>query len=330
MKRKSFAFAALAALLLAGSPGLAADAADTGGIFATVNGVKITHEEFDREVYSAARQTFYHGRAPAAEDLIELRKGVADKLVNRKLLLGEARRRQIQPDSAAIDARIAVYEKRYGDTERWQTEGPQMIAALRERFEEDSVLEALESEVRSVATPDAENSRSFYDANPELFTEPAQNRVSVILLGIAPSAEPSAWQAARDEAERILGRLTDGESFAELATLHSSDPSADAGGDMGFLHSGRLSKGAEDAIAELSIGDVSGPVRVLEGIAIFRLTERKPAQLRAFPVVRQRAGELWARQQGEERWQELNTKLRSVSRIEVDTDYLVTLPGNAD
>ena len=99
---------------------------------------------------------------------------------------------------------------------------------------------------------------------------------------------------------------------------------------MGFLHSGRLSKGAEDAIAELSIGDVSGPVRVLEGIAIFQLTERKPAQLRAFPVVRQRAGELWARHRGEERWHELNTKLRSVSRIEVDTDYLVTLPGNVD
>lgn len=330
MKRKSIAFAALPALLLAGSPGLAAAAADPGGIFATVNGVKIMREEFDREVYSAARQTFYHGRAPAAEDLIEFRKGVADNLVNRRLLLEEARRREIQPDSAAIDARLAVYENRYGDTERWQTEGPQMMAALRERFEEDSVLEALEADVRSVAPPDAETLQPFYDTNPELFTEPAQNRVSVILLGVAPSAEPSAWQAARDEAEGILGRLADGEPFEELAKLHSSDPSADAGGDMGFLHSGRLSKSAEDAIAELSIGDVSGPVRVLEGIAIFRLTERKPEQLRAFPVVRQRAGELWARQRGEEQWQELIAKLRLAARIEVDTDYLVTLPGNAD
>jgi parvulin-like peptidyl-prolyl isomerase len=307
MKRKSFAFGGLAALLLSTSPDLAADATDAGGIFATVNGVKITREEFDREVYSTARQTFYHGRAPDAEDLVEFRKGVADKLVNRKLLLEEARRREIEPDAAAVDARLTVYEDRYGGTERWQTEGPQMMAALRERFEEDSVLDPLEVDVRAVTPPDAETVKSFYDANQELFTEPAQNRVSVILIGVAPSAGATAWQAARDEAERVLAKLAEGESFAELAELHSSDMSADAGGDMGYMHSGRLSEGAEDVISELTIGEVSRPVQVLEGM-----------------------GELWARQEGEKRWQELLSNLRSEARIEVDTDYLVTLPGNAD
>ena len=328
MEKKSFAFAMLAAAIwgLSAYPLKPTDAANGADVFATVDGESTTKQEFQREVYSAARQTYYHGRPPGEEEYIEFRKDIANRLIERQLLLEEAERRKLEPDTAAIDARSAQYEARYGDTERWQSEGASMVAALRERFEQDSLLESLEAEMRRVDAPDEAVLRAFYDDNPELFTEPARNRIAVILLAVAPSGGAPAWQAAREEAARIVDRLAEGADFAELAGLHSSDSTAKKGGDMGYLHEGMLSPDAEAAVAKLDVGGISEPVRVLEGIAVFKLVDRRPEELRSVTDVRGRAEELWIRQAGEARWQQLVSDLRAGSEIYVDTDYVVSVP----
>jgi parvulin-like peptidyl-prolyl isomerase len=329
MKRVSFAFAstslavlfAVAAVVSVSAPAVADDV-----VFATVDGVEISRNEYEREVYSAARKTFYHGQPPSGEEFIEFRKGVADKMIVRQLLLKEADRRQLEPDRGSIEARLAVYEERYGDTERWQTEGEQMVAALRERFEQDSVLESLEASVREVGDVDPAAVRQFYEEHPELFTQPAQNRVSLILLGVPASATPAMWKAARDEADRVMQELESGAPFEELASLHSADLTAQAGGDMGYVHQGTLGGDAERAIQELDVGEVSEPIQVLEGMAIFKLTGRKPSQLHSFEEVRQRATDLWMRDAGEQQWNVLVAELRAASEVSVDSDYIVTLP----
>jgi parvulin-like peptidyl-prolyl isomerase len=331
MKRKSlaFVFAAVTTLVVVALPSESLPAADMDGVFATVGTHEISREEFEQQVYQEARQTYYHGKAPGAEEFIEFRRRVADRMIDRQLLLAEARRRNIRADQEAIDSRLASYESRYGQTERWKTEGAEMVAALRAKFEEDGLVSALEADVRQVPVPDRSEVRAFYDGNPDLFTEPARNRVSLILLGVPPSASSQVWAAAREEAQRILGQLGDGASFEELAGLHSSDPSAPRGGDMGYLHSGMLGENAEAAINELELGGVSGPVQVLEGIAIFKLTERKPAALRSFDEVHDRAAELARRHQGDMAWDSLIARLRSEAKISVDDEYLVRVPAYA-
>ncbi len=331
MKSQSFASQLLPSLLTAvlACASTQSWAAEGDEVFARIGDAEITRDEFEREVYSAARQTFYHGKPPSGEEFIEFRREVADRLIDRQLLLVEAKRRDLQPDHPGIDAKIASYEARYGDTERWQSEGPRMVAALRARFEEDSLIDALEADVRAVAPPGPEELREFYGANPDLFTEPAQNRVRVILLGVPPSADAAIWQAVRAEAQLVMEQLRGGDSFEELARLHSSDRSADEGGDMGYMHAGTLSPGAEEAIVQLEIGEYSDPIQVLEGMAIFQLADRKPEQMHEFSEVRDRAEELWKRQRGEQQWSELVAELRADSKVDVDTDYLASIPGYA-
>ncbi len=329
MKKESFAFTGIVAAMtfFAGAPAVHAETAATDEVFASVGETTISRAEFEREVYAAARQTYYHGKPPGADEYIEFRKGVANKLIDRHMLLEEAERRSIEPDNASIDARIAQYELRYGDTGRWQTEGPAMVAALRERFEEDSLLERLEQEVRHVDMPDSATVRAFYKENPELFTQPASNRIAVILLAVQPSAGAPGWEAAREEAARIVEKLESGADFAELASLHSSDSSAAEGGDMGYQHEGALSPDVEAAMADLEVGGVSEPVRVLEGMAIFKLLDRRPQRLRDFEDVAERAAQLWVRQAGDDRWQALVAELRGNADIQVDSDYLVNIPS---
>lgn len=312
-----------------GYTGSSRGAVDGEEVFASVGDIEITRAQFERAVYTAARQTFYHGRPPGAEEFVEFRRGIADQMIDRELLLLEAGRRDLQPDQAAIDARIASYESRYGETERWQKEGPKMIEALRARFEEDELLDALEADVRTVPKPDEAAVRSFYDDNPDLFTEPPQNRISLILLGVDPSAGSEAWAAATEEAQRILDKLEEGASFEEMAKLHSADLTASKGGDMGYLHAGMLGENAEKAIGELEVEGLSAPIQVLEGIAIFKLTERKPEQLRPLTEVRERAAELWQRQKGDAAWESLIAELRSKNEIFVDSEYLAKVPDYA-
>jgi parvulin-like peptidyl-prolyl isomerase len=77
-------------------------------------------------------------------------------------------------------------------------------------------------------------------------------------------------------------------------------------------------------------GELSEPVRLLEGVALFRLAERRPARLRALADVKERAVQLWRRDEGERRWQAFMTGLRTAAAIRIDTaryPALATLAG---
>ena len=309
--------------------GLVAPATLLAQAIATVGDDEITRDQFEREVYMAARQTYYHGAPSSEAEYIEFRREIADRLVDRALLLQEADRRGIQPDRSKVEAELAGYEARYAGTERWEAEGEQMMAALRGRFEQDSALIQLEMQERVVPEPAESDLRDYYRDNPEKFTEPAQNRVSVILLAVEAAATPEIWSAAREEAARIVSRLDQGADFAELARMHSSDRSADGGGDMGYLHAGMLGADVEAAIAGLDIGEYSEPMQVLEGMAIFRLSDRKAAQLKNYEDVATRAVELWKRDAGERQWQALLARLRETGKVTIDEEYLATRPGPA-
>lgn len=294
--------------------------------FATVDGTAISYEQFEREVYNEARNTFYHGTPPTDSELLEFRRGIADQLVDKALLLNEAERRGISPDHESIAAKLAVYEDRYADTERWEADGERMLSGLRQHFEKDSMLSILEGRIRAIAVPDDAVVRGYYGTHLDKFTEPSRMRVSAILLAVSPSSPPAAWEAARNEAADILRRLRADASFAELARVHSADPSSENGGDLGYLHSGMLSDAAQQALDQLEIGGLSEPVTVLEGIAVFKLTDRQDARLHPFAAVQQRATELWQRDEGEKVWTQTKSDLRAQSSISIDEEYLRLLP----
>ena len=168
--------------------------------------------------------------------------------------------------------------------------------------------------------PPAESAlRAYYHANPALFTEPEQTRLSVILLRVDPSAPRTAWDSAADEARAIRKRIQAGADFAELARIHSNDVSASKGGDMGYLHKGMVPAAISEQLAAMKAGEVSEPIRILEGIALFRFEDRKPERRRGFDDVRERASQLWIRAEGERRWSAFLAGLRRGASVEIDT-----------
>jgi parvulin-like peptidyl-prolyl isomerase len=306
----------------------AAPAADPAAVFARVGETSISVAEFEAALADTVRRKFYHRQVPAGK-LEEFQREVAESLIERALLLAEARRRGAQPDREKVEQALAEYEGRYAKSEQWRKNREALLPELKRQLEERDVLERLRASVHAVEPPPEGALREYYEANPKLFTEPEQTRLSVILLKVDPSAPRAAWDGAMEEARAIRGRIASGADFAELARIHSNDVSAAKGGDMGYLHKGMVPEAITDQLAGMKAGELSEPVRILEGIALFRFEDRKAERLRAFDDVRERAGQLWRRAEGERRWSAFLAGLRRGTPIQIDTARYPALAGIA-
>lgn len=285
-------------------------------LFAKVGEQFVTRKAFDGAFSRAVRSRFYHGKPPEGE-LDSLRREVADEIITRVLLLQEIGRRGLSADDKRVQAMLDSYDQRYADHPRWQAQGDTLLATLKQKLLEEDLLNQLEARVRQLPPPSSEEVLRYYEANPDKFTEPARQQVFVILLQVDPSSSAAVWEAAWAEADGLVNDIKQGAEFEELARLHSSDRSAENGGNMGYLHHGMLSPAAQTVIDELDVGEVSRPVRLLKGVAIFRVSDRKAARLRPFEDVNKRARELLIREQSDQAWSSLKAQLKSSTAINV-------------
>lgn len=293
-------------------------------LFATVNGKPVSQNDFHTAYSTFLRQKFYHGQVPQ-DQLQQARKEVTDQLVNRILFQEEIDRRGIKPDLEDVERRIQVYEQRYAGSPAWQKNREALLPGLKQQLEQQGQQSRLEQVVRDVPTPTAEEIKAFYTAKPELFTEPEKLHLFSILLAVDPSSPRAAWDAALREADAMVRRIRAGASFADQARLFSKDPSADKGGDLGYLHLGMLPDPLQAKIDQFKFGEVAEPIEMLQGIGVFRLDERVPAKLQPFENVSKRAGELLLRDRQEAAWKGLLAKLRAEAKIVVFDEP--TTPG---
>lgn len=283
-------------------------------LHATVNGKPVTQAEFHSAYATFMRQKFYHGQVPQ-DQLLQARKDVSEKLIDRILLIEEIERRGIAADSAEVEKQMQAYDQRYAANSNWQKSREAMLPGLRQQLDQQSRLSRLEQAVRDVPAPTPEEVKAFYVANPELFTEPEKVRLHTILLAVEPSSAQPVWDAAMQEAEAIVRRIRGGADFGELARMASKDSSAEQDGDMGYLHRGMLADSLHLKIDQFKIGEVSEPIQMLQGVGIFRLDDRIPPKLQDFSRVVERAADLLYRERKEKAWQDLVARLRGAANI---------------
>ncbi|MHB1590182.1 MAG: peptidylprolyl isomerase [Sulfuricella sp.] len=297
-------------------------------VFAKVGSIIITQQDYDIALVGAARRKFYHGN-PSKGAIAVLQREVGETLVTNALLLREARRRALKPDDAAIQKTLQQYEQRYRDNEQYKQNRAQLVQSLTKRLQQESLLSKLESLVRNVPPADEKQMREYYAAHPDKFTEPEQLRLSYILFKVDPSSPPATWEKAREEAQALVKRLRGGADFAALARAKSGDVSAEQGGDLGYLHRGMMSDAVQESVDKLKPGAISDPIRVLEGVGIVRLTERKLPKLNSFEASRKRIRELWLREQSDLAWKSLIARLRKETPVHVDESRYLPLTATA-
>jgi parvulin-like peptidyl-prolyl isomerase len=296
--------------------------------FAKVGDMLITWVDYNNMYATQASEKFYHAK-PSESSVAAFQREIADTLVTNAMLVQEAKRRKLKPDEELIKQQLRQFEQRFANDPNWTESRPRVLPIIAERYQNENLRSKLEDLVRNVPPPSEKQLRKYYAAHPEKFTMPAQQRVSTILLRMDPGAPDADWQKAMEQGEDLVRRLRAGEDFAELARNYSGDVTAEDGGDMGYLHEGILPGLPAETLRKLKPGETSNPVTLMEGVAIFRLTERQPPKLSSFKEVQARAKELWLIEQRDSAWDSLIARLKKNTTVQVDESRFLPLPDSA-
>ena len=147
---------------------------------------------------------------------------------------------------------------------------------------EQVIIEYVELDTASIeAGPDPDETflREQFETQKARFISPEQRQVSHILLTVDADADEAVKETARQQAEDLAERARAGEDFAELAKEFSQDQgSASIGGDLGWVESGVMVKGFENAMYELTVEAlISDPVETGFGWHVIKLTDIREA-----------------------------------------------------
>ena len=122
---------------------------------------------------------------------------------------------------------------------------------------------------------------SYYEQEQFRFQTDADRRPRHILIG-SIEENPEAEARAMD----VVARLDAGESFEDLAAEVSEDPGTSGqGGDLGWLSRG--TGVFQDAVFDMELGEVRGPVKSEFGYHVIRLDDIREGEARTFDSVRE-------------------------------------------
>lgn len=99
-----------------------------------------------------------------------------------------------------------------------------------------------------------------------------QTRVRHILVRVN---ETTSEAEARARIDRVKDRLDTGAKFEDMARINSEDASSAKGGDLGWINPGDTVPEFEQAMASLSVGETSRPVRTPFGWHLLKVEERR-------------------------------------------------------
>lgn len=277
----------VAAAAGAGAWWLTASARKGTAVAATVNGEAILWSQVDAEVSRAAAQFGVDPKNAAfQQQRDEITKAVMDQLIGARLIMQEARRRNLTAPDAEVEQQVAEIKKRF-PTERDFTEALTRngftLTSLREAIRVQKTQRRLADQVAQGSVTDQEV-RDFFERNRSRFDKPAQLKVSHILFRITEKEQESVASA---KLKIVQAKMADGEKFEDLARKYSEDTaSAPQGGDLGYVARGTLVKEFEEAAWALRPGQTSAPVRTQYGLHIIRAFDTKPAEAADFEKVK--------------------------------------------
>ena len=151
-----------------------------------------------------------------------------------------------------------------------------------------------------VATPIVTDSEiaQYYKDHPDDFSTPEQVKVRHIVIGPRSQSREEALQQiqkvlaglhAQNEAIKFSEPAATQmrvHNFAEMAQKYSQDPSAESGGDLGWVSRGQLDPTFEEAAFQMQRGKLSGVIQTNFGYHIIFVEDKRAAGMEPFDQVK--------------------------------------------
>jgi len=127
---------------------------------------------------------------------------------------------------------------------------------------------------------------------------------------------------SRDEAEKILARLENGEDMDALARKYSISPEAKVGGKVGWMSVGELDESMEEAVFSLPVGKRGSILKTLYGFHIFEVLAKRPAGYQSLPEAMADIESKLFRNKKDSFYRGWLVELRSLFPVKVDQELL--------
>jgi peptidyl-prolyl cis-trans isomerase C len=243
---------------------------------ALVNGEGIPRAEFEREL-TLAFEIPEGATPPAPDQLLALKQTVLQGLVDRQLLLQDARSKGLVVSPEAVQRAVARLRSEY-PRERFRealSQGQLTEAEFERKTAAQLTVEKLVDEVvyERVAVTE-EELQGYLDAHASEFQEPEQVHAAQIVVKEV------------DDARRLREELRRGARFGELARAHSLSADARVGGDLGWFPRGVMPAEFDKVAFSLQPGQISDVVTSEYGFHLFKVLDRRPARKKDLAQVR--------------------------------------------
>ncbi|BBO17586.1 peptidylprolyl isomerase [Candidatus Brocadia pituitae] len=130
--------------------------------------------------------------------------------------------------------------------------------------------------------------KRYFEENQGVFNGEAV-KVSHILIDTRNMKSEKEFAQALEQIKNIKKEIEQGGVFEELARKYSDCPTANNGGDLGFIQrKGNFSKSFLDTAFSLKVGQLSGPVKTEYGYHLIKVTEKKEGSPVRFDDVREK------------------------------------------
>lgn len=239
---------------------------------AVVNGQIITQTDVNQRL---ALIVIANGGNVPDEERTRLRLQVLRNLIDETLEIQEAKANDIIIDQGELDqsfARIAANFRQTPAqfTEYLRSKGSSAASIKRQIEGEAAWSRLLRRKVQPFVNVSEEEVQSIID-RMKAQKGSEEFRVGEIYLSATPENAEQIFANGR----QIIDQIRQGGSFAAYARQFSEASTAAVGGDLGWVRAGQLPDALSQAVAEIQIGQIAGPIQIPGGFSIIYLMDKR-------------------------------------------------------
>ncbi len=277
-------------------------------IVAQVNEEQIPVEQFEREFKELILES---DKDAKGTDLGNLRRVCLDQIIERKILVQEARRLGLKVSPEELNRAIADIETDYpekGFGEKLGLKGV-TLEEWRSRLEERLLAEkAIRGSLHTQERIDEKEALQYYEDHRSSFQIDQKVRARQIVV------------ADGEEAIQILKRLKKGEPFEKVAKEKSLGPERVQGGDLGYFSQGE--KPSEfNHVFSMEVGAVSGVIKSPYGYHIFKLEGKIEPRQVPFSEARLEIQQALEQKKSEENYQKWLKALKEKAKVKINKKW---------
>lgn len=251
----------------------------------------------------------------------EFQKLKLEQLITNKLMVQEAKSRKLKVSDEEMnkifDQQIQALKEQNQLSEEQleaaiQKQGFESMKEYKELFFENNMngflINKLREEVVNKVKVSEEEVKDYYQNNKKQFESEAQKKVSHILFD------------DQAKAEKVLAEIKAGADFAEMAKKHSTGPTADKGGNLGYVSANErgLDQTFRDAAMKLEVGEITNePVKTQFGFHLIKVTDYREAGVRDFEEVKAQIESNLKNKKKSQAFQDFVENLREKAEIDI-------------